>query len=321
MDYAILILCAGELYRKIDSILMNIMNRRTFLLTATTIPLALIVTAKATKSEQVVTPQANLAKLEKASGGRLGVYALNTENGTQIDHRAKERFPLCSTFKVIAASAILARSTQIDGLLQQRIHYKPGDLVSYSPITEKHISEGMTVSELCAAALQYSDNTAGNLLINVLGGTSEVTAYARSIGDSEFRLDRRETDLNSAVPGDPRDTSTPATMAHSLQVLTLGDTLSISQRQQLNKWLRGNTTGAKRIRAAIPANWQIGDKTGSGDYGTANDIAVLWSSEHKPIILAIYYTQEKPDAKWRDDVLVEATEIVLSGFGLTSGVK
>ncbi len=162
--YAIKILCEWDLYRKIDSILMNIMNRRTFLLNAATIPLALIVTEKATKSEQVVTPQANLAKLEKASGERLGVYTLNTENDTQIDHRVEERFPLCSTFKVIAASAILARSTQIDGLLQQRIHYKPGDLVSYSPITEKHISKGMTVSELCAAALQHSDNTAGNLL-------------------------------------------------------------------------------------------------------------------------------------------------------------
>ena len=172
----------------------------------------------------------------------------------------------------------------------------------------------MTISKLCAAALQYSDNTSANLLMKVLGGPSAVTAYARSIGNAEFRLDRWETELNTCIPSDLRDTATPAAMAHSLRLLTLGEVLPPVKTKQLNAWLQGNTTGAKRIRAALPTGWQIGDKTGSGDYGTTNDIAVLWSPKRVPIVLAIYYTQKVPDARWRDDVIESAARIVLDIF-------
>ncbi|MES2365954.1 MAG: class A beta-lactamase [Pseudomonadota bacterium] len=293
---------------------MSSLDRRTFLLTIAAIPFSLSSSAKAAEENQSVSAQANLAILEKTSGGRLGIYAENTENGMHIGHRADERFPFCSTFKVILAAAVLARSTHIAGLMQQRIRYTQSDLAPYSPISEKHVSDGMVVAELCAAALQYSDNTSANLLIKLLGGPSAVTAYARSIGGNEFRLDRTETELNTAIPGDIRDTSTPAAMARSLKSLVLGDALPPPQQRQLAEWMRGNTTGAKRIRAALPADWKAGDKTGSGDYGTANDIAVLWPPSSKPVVLAIYHTQRVVDAKWRDDVIASATKIVLAGF-------
>ena len=295
---------------------MNPMNRRKFLLTATTIPFALRATAWASESMEINSSQTKLMKLEKAAGGRLGLYAINTGNGMLFGHHADERFPMCSTFKVILAAAILERSTRNEGFLQRRIHFKQNDLVAYSPITEKHVMDGMTIAELCAAALQYSDNTSANLLLKVIGGPAAVTAYARSIGNDEFRLDRWETELNTSIPGDPRDTVTPAAMALSLQSLALGDALPQAQREQLNEWLHGNTTGTKRIRAAIPADWQIGDKTGTGDYGTANDIAVLYPQECKPIILAIYYTKEKQNTKWNDDIIVAATRIVIEDFNL-----
>ena len=272
--------------------------------------------AHAANVDPTLAARDKLGQLETTSGGRLGVCAIDTGSGVTITHRADERFPMCSTFKVMAAGAVLAQSERTAHLLQQRIHYRADELVSYSPITEKHIGDGMTVSALCAAALQYSDNTAGNQLIKLLGGPTGVTAYARSIGDSEFRLDRWETALNSAIPNDPRDTTTPSAMAHSLQTLVLGNALSEPQRKQLEDWLRGNTTGGKRIRAALAADWRTGDKTGSGNYGTTNDIAVFWPPERKPVVLAIYYTQDDPKVKWRDDVLVAATRIVLSGLGL-----
>lgn len=290
------------------------MSRRTFLLTAAKLPFALAATAMASESKGIASPQAKLAKLEKTSGGRLGVYAVNADNGVQFGHRADERFPLCSTFKVILAGAILAQSVQDDGLLRKQIYYKQSDLARYSPISEKHVNEGMTVSDLCAAALQHSDNTSANLLMNILGGPPAVTAYARSIGNGEFRLDRWETEMNTSIPGDLRDTVTPAAMVLSLRSLALGDALPPAQREQLNEWLLGNTTGAKRIRAATPASWQVGDKTGSGDYGTTNDIAVLWPPKHKPIALAVYYTQEDPNAKWRDDVIAAAAGIMVDYF-------
>ena len=288
--------------------------RRAFLLAAAALPLAMAGQASTADGHET-SPSSSFAALERTVGGRLGVFAENTGNGAQLCYRADERFPFCSTFKVILAGAVLARSVQAPDLLQRRIRYTREKLAHYSPISAKHLGAGMTVAELCAAALQYSDNTAANLLIKLVGGPSAVTAYARSIGNTAFRLDRWETELNSALPGDLRDTATPAAMAHSLQTLVLGPALPPPQRKQLNDWLLGNTTGTKRIRAAAPAGWQVGDKTGSGDYGTANDIALLWPPRRPPIVVAIYYTQDDAAATWNDDVIAAAARIVVGAFG------
>ncbi len=290
-------------------------NRRTFLLATVSVPIATIWTSWATKGNTAVSAQAQLAKLERTLSGRLGVFALNTANSNQLSYRADEYFPMCSTFKVILVSAILKRSTQINGLMQQRIKYQQSDLVTYSPITKQYLEDGMTVAALCAAAIQYSDNTASNLLMKILGGPKAVTTFARSIGDRPFRLDRWETALNSAIPDDRRDTSTPNAMGKSLQRLALGDALEPHLRAQLQAWLRGNTTGAARIRAGVPADWQVGDKTGTGDYGTANDIAVLWPPRRAPVVVAIYTTQGMKDAKARNDVVASAARIVVDWLG------
>jgi beta-lactamase class A len=290
-------------------------NRRKLLLAAISVPIATIWTSWATQGDTAVAAGAKLAKLEQTLAGRLGVFALNTANGKQLSYRGDEYFPMCSTFKVLLASAILKRSTQIDGLMQQRIKYQQSDLVTYSPITERHLEDGMTVDALCAAAIQYSDNTASNLLMKILGGPGAVTTFARSIGDRQFRLDRWETALNSAIPGDRRDTSTPNAMGRSLQRLALGDALEPYLQVQLQAWLRGNTTGAARIRSGTPADWQVGDKTGTGDYGTANDIGVLWPPRRAPVIVAIYTTQGEKDAKARNDVIALAARIVVDWLG------
>jgi beta-lactamase class A len=290
-------------------------NRRTFLLTAVSVPIATVLNSWVTKGDAAVSAQAQLAKLERTLVGRLGVFALNTANGKQLSYRADEYFPMCSTFKVLLASAILKRSTQIDGLMQQRIKYQQSDLVTYSPITKQHVEDGMTVAALCAAAMQYSDNTASNLLMNLLGGPGTVTAFARSIGDRQFRLDRWETALNSSIPGDRRDTSTPNAMGRSLQRLALEDALEPYLQVQLRAWLQGNTTGAARIRAGVPADWQVGDKTGTGDYGTANDLALLWPPRRAPVVVAIYTTQGQKDTKVRNDAIASAARIVVDWLG------
>ena len=265
----------------------------------------------ATERLSAMSARKQLEAIEKDLGGRLGVFALDTATGEQLGYRADERFAFCSTFKLIAASAILAKSMQMPGLLQQRIAYTKKDLVTYSPITEKHVGAGMTIAELCAAALQYSDNTAANLLIANLGGTDAVTAFARSIGDDVFRLDRWETELNSAIPGDLRDTTTPQAMGNSLNRLALGDALQPAQRAQLCDWLLGNTTGATRIKAGIPSDWKIGDKTGTGDYGTANDVGVVWPVGRAPVIVAIYTTRNAKNAEPRSDTIAAASRVVV----------
>jgi beta-lactamase class A len=290
-------------------------NRRTFLLAAALVPLVIAgplwaVGEPKTTTAKTQVAQAKLAKLESQLQGRLGVFALNTADGTQLSHRADERFPLNSTFKLLLASAILRKSQDVPGLMQQRIKYSPSNLVTYSPVTEKHLKDGMTVAELCAAAVQYSDNTAANLLMKNLGGPGALTAFARSVGDRQFRLNRWETALNTAIPGDPRDTSTPRAIGLSLRKLVLGDGLKAPQRQQLQQWLRGNTTGDTRIRAGVPAGWQVGDKTGTGDYGTAHDVAVLWPPSGAPIVLTVYTAHGRKDAKARGDVIASAARIV-----------
>jgi beta-lactamase class A len=290
-------------------------NRRKLLLAAVSVPMATIWTSWAIKGDAAISAQAQLAKLERTLAGRLGVFALNTANGKQLSYHGDEYFSMCSTFKVLLASAILKHSTQIDGLMQRRIKYQQSDLVTYSPITKQHLEDGMTVSALCAAAIQYSDNTASNLLMKILGGPGAVTTFARSIGDRQFRLDRWETELNSSIPGDRRDTSTPNAMGLSLQRLALGDALEPHLQLQLRVWLQGNTTGAARIRAGVPTDWQVGDKTGSGDYGTANDLAVLWPPRRAPVVVAIYTAQAEKDAKPRNDVIASAAQIIVDWLG------
>jgi len=264
---------------------------------------------------QPASPQAQLAELERAAGGRLGVFVIDTTNAHRIGHRAEERFPFCSTFKLMLAGAVLARSVHDLGLLSRLVHYRQADLAAYSPICEQHVKQGMTVAALCQATLQYSDNTATNLLLKRVGGPAGLTGFARAIGNPDFRLDRIEPALNSALPGDERDTASPVSMALSLKALSLGDALPTAQRKRLNQWLLGNTTGDKRIRAGLPAGWQVGDKTGSGHYGTTNDLGVLWPPQREPLVLAVYYTQDQEDAKWRDDVIAAATRIVVQSLG------
>jgi beta-lactamase class A len=258
-----------------------------------------------------LTPAVLLAKLETESGGRLGVAALNTADGRQLLHRADERFPFCSTFKTMLSAAVLAKEPS---LLKKRVAYSKSDLVAYSPVAGKHVGKGMTVAALCEATIQYSDNAAANLLMKQIGGPAAVTAFARSIGDNEFRLDRMETELNTAVPGDPRDTTTPAAMAASLHKLVLGDGLPPAQRKQLKDWMLGNTTGDTRIRAGVPSNWQVADKTGTGEHGTTNDIAVLWPPGRAPIVLVTYLTQPGKDDKPRSEIIAEAAKIVSEAF-------
>ncbi|RXA95470.1 MULTISPECIES: class A beta-lactamase [Yersinia] len=284
--------------------------RRSLLLAGITLPLThFALPAWATPPESL---DKQLAELERKSNGLLGIAMINTANGRKIQYRGTQRFPFCSTFKFMLAAAVLGQSQSQPNLLNKHIKYHESDLLSYAPITRKNLAQGMSVSELCAATIQYSDNTAANLLIKELGGIAAVNEFARSIGDHTFRLDRLEPDLNTALPNDPRDTTTPAAMAASLNKLVLGDALPAAQREQLAIWLKGNTTGGETIRAGAPADWIVGDKTGGGDYGTTNDIAVLWPPTGAPIILVIYFTQREKDAKPRRDVLAEATKMVLS---------
>jgi beta-lactamase class A len=250
--------------------------------------------------------QAGFADLERIHGGRLGVTVLDVAAGRRIEHRADEKFAMSSTYKFLAAAFVLARVDRQEDSLNRRILYSRDSLVPYSPITEKYVGDvGMTLGEICEAAMTLSDNTAGNLILESFGGPAQLTTFARSLGDDVTRLDRTETDLNEAKPGDSRDTTTPAAMANNVRKLVLGDVLSMPSRDLLSNWMIENRTGDKRLRAGIPEGWRVGDKTGSGGNAGTNDIAVIWPPDHGPIVVTAYFAESPAPDDVRNMVLTE----------------
>jgi beta-lactamase class A len=291
---------------------MMIMMSRRGLLTGSLLALSALSNRPAVAADSRAQLQQALADLERRHGGRLGVAILDTAASQPIAYRGGELFPLCSTVKFLAAAFVLARVDRKQDSLDRRITYAKHDLVAHSPVTEKHVEAGLTLGEICEAALTLSDNTAGNLMLASFGGPAGLTAYARSLGDRATRLDRWETALNEATPGDPRDTTTPLAMLGNLRQTVLGDALTNTSRAQLTAWLVANKTGDQRLRAGVPQGWRVGDKTGSGDRNTTNDIAILWPPERAPLIVTAYYTGAEASADERNAILAEVGRLAVA---------
>lgn len=253
---------------------------------------------------------AELDRLAAEFDARLGVYALDTGTGRVVAYHADERFAYSSTFKALAAGAVLAATT--DAELDQEVAYAAEDLVTYSPITEQQVDTGMTLREVADAAVRYSDNTAGNLLLERLGGPDGFRAVLRELGDEVTEPARWEVELNAFTPGDIRDTSTPRALATSLAAYAAGDALADPDRRLLTDWLVRNTTGDELIRAGVPDGWTVGDKTGAGRYGTRNDIGLVWPPERaEPIVLAVMSRRDAPEAEFDNALIARATEVVV----------
>ena len=244
--------------------------------------------------------------IERRSGGRLGVAVVDTGTGAAYAYRGDERFPLTSTFKFLAAALVLSRVDRGQESLSRLVAVRPSDLLAYAPVTEKRVGGApMSVAELCEAAVESSDNTAGNLLLRSFGGPPELTAYVRGLGDGMTRLDRIEPDLNEATPGDPRDTTTPNAMLRNIRRLVLGDVLARASRDRLTRWLLANKVGDRKLRAQLPAGWRVADKTGGGGHGSNNDVGVLWPPGRAPIVVTAFLTDTQADPARRDAALAE----------------
>jgi beta-lactamase class A len=253
---------------------------------------------------------AAFAQLEETNGGRLGVAVLDTATGERSGYRADERFPMCSTFKFLLASAVLQRVDGHRETLDRAVAIPSKPLLFNSPLTEPHAGGTMTVAALCQATLTRSDNTAANLLLETIGGPSGITSFSRSLGDTVTRLDRIETSLNESLDGDPRDTTSPTAMAGDLKSVLLGNVLSQRSRDILAFWMEASLTGLERLRAKLPASWRVADKTGANGEHTSNDIAVIWPAGKPPIIVAAYITQcTGPESK-RAAMLAEIGQLV-----------
>jgi beta-lactamase class A len=256
-----------------------------------------------------------VAAIEQRTGAQIGIAAVDTGSGKRLDYRSEERFPMCSTFKFLAAAAVLKRMDEGKEKLDRFVSYGEKDILEYAPVTKAHLKDGgMTLGGLCAAAIEQSDNTAGNLLLDTIGGPAGLTNFARSIGDKTTRLDRKEPELNNVTAGDERDTTSPAAMCANMRRLVLGNALSESSRRQLEDWLQQNETGTLMIRAGVPKAWIVGDKTGRCGNGATNDVAIIRPSGRAPIVVAVYSIGSTSSADDRAGILAEAARVMVESL-------
>ena len=249
---------------------------------------------------------ADFAQIEFKVAGRLGVAVLDTDSGRSLAWRADELFPMCSTFKWLLAAQLLTRIDAGEEQGDRVVPYASRDLLEHSPVTSANLEQGrMPVLDLAAAAVSQSDNTAANLLLDAVGGPASLTGYLRNLGDPVTRLDRMEPQLNAATPGDPRDTTTPFAMVENMNYLLLGDGLSEGSRVKLIDWLVGSVTGREKLRAGLSAAWPTGDKTGMGGYGSTNDVAIVWPTGRKPVLIAAYLTETTAGVPSRNNALAD----------------
>jgi beta-lactamase class A len=297
---------------------MNELSRRRALVVGTVLVGAVACNAKPAQprlsdpAEPLPPIDDRIVALERRHNAHAGVFALDLGSGRTVNYHADDMFAMCSTFKTYAAASVLQRCDRGELRLTDQVFVNPAGIKPNSPVTERQAGHAMALSDLCAAALQRSDNTAGNLLLTTIGGPPAITEFARTIGDDKTRLDRWETELNTAIPGDPRDTSTPQALAHGYQTLLTGTALAESSRQQLDAWMRGNTTSS--IRTALPSGWASADKTGSGDYGSTNDIGIAYGPDGRNLLLAIMTRSaaDEPQAENQRPLIGELTAQVLS---------
>ncbi len=251
-----------------------------------------------------------VAAIEADIGGRVGIAVHDLKGNSLFFYKSDQRFPMSSTFKALLCGAILSRVDAGQEDLDRVISYEPRDIVSYSPITENHTESGMSVGALCEVTVTISDNTAGNLLLDTVGGPDGFTQFLRTLGDTTTRLDRWETALNEGTPNDPRDTTTPDAILRSLNALAFQDALSPTSQKQLRQWMIDDKVADALLRSILPDGWRIGDKTGAGGHGARGIIAILWPTEAEPLLVAIYLAENNQPIETRNKAIARLGSIV-----------
>jgi beta-lactamase class A len=277
-------------------------DRRHFLIAASSLVLSPVLAEEA--------PPA-LATYERDTGGRIGVYAENVSTGAKIGWRAEERFVMCSTFKASLAAFVLARVDKGVDRLEDMVAYGPKDIEDYAPVAKQNLAQGaMSVSDMCKAIVELSDNTCANLLLARVGGPAALTGFWRRAGDTVSRLDHNEPELNRSPPGDPHDTTTPSAMAGNLRGFLLGTVLTPGSRAQLTQWMVDCKTGNNRLRGGFPKDWKVGDKTGNNGKDASGDIAMAWPASGGPVLVCAYTQGGSPTPQQFEAVFKEIGTMV-----------
>lgn len=276
-----------------------------------TLLLCIITTFAFASSKQDIRLKNNLRKIETQYGGKIGVYTINRNNWKNFSFQSSFYFPVCSTYKILVVGAILEQDIKHKGLLNEKVRITPESISGYSPITKKHIDKTMTIADLCHASI-LSDNTATNLLIKKLGGLKKLRQFGLSLNDHATKIADTEPEINKVSLRTNLNKTTPKIMARDINKLAFSnDVLDKKHRLLFKKWLRDNETGDNRIAAVIPNHWEVGDKTGTCEYGTTNDVAIIWPQDNRAIAMSIFYTQADKDSDANEKVLRKVAKLVL----------
>lgn len=253
------------------------------------------------------------AAIEEQLQARVGVAVVDTGSGQSWLYRADERFPMASTAKTLVCAALLQQG---EPLLHSPILLQPDDIQTYAPVTKELVGQTLSAFQLCEITLRSSDNTAVNMVLKVLGGPIAVTSFLRTIGDQSTRLDRMEPEVNEATPGDERDTTTPSAMAATMRALLLGSALNPTEREQLVEWLKANEVAGPLLRAGVPSDWLVADRSGSAEYGTRGVAAVLWPAQHAPLVVAVYITETEAPIEARNAAIASLGQAIAEELSL-----
>lgn len=252
-----------------------------------------------------------LEALERKLEGQVGLFAVRTTQ--TLAWRPDQRFAYCSVFKWVLAAAVLRAAQDKRLALTQAVPFTQKDLVERCDFVRAHLAEGkLSVAELCAATTRESDNAAAGLLETLVGGPAALRAFTESQGDTTTRFDRLEPELNTNLPGDPRDTSTARAMTLLLRQSFESDVLDAGSKTQLFAWMRAAQTGLTRIRAAVPRAWDAGDRTGTSVNGAVNDVAVLRPPNGAPLYVSVFVNSPRNDLKAGAAAIAEATRLVIA---------
>ena len=291
-------------------------DRRTFLAVAAALPAACSGTIPEPPAAKGAAERFEAIRAVLGPDGRIGVAAIDTGSGRRLLHDPDGRYPLASTFKLALAAMVLAEAEAARLRLDEKLPFGPEDPLDNSPVIEANLASGrLAVEALAAAIVVRSDNSAANILLRRLGGPEALTRFMRAAGDPVSRLDRYEMELGSNLPGDPRDTTTPAAMAGLVRALVLGDRLSPTSRARLVEWLTNAVPGPDRLRAGLPSGWRFGHKTGTASNGGVNDVGVAWPPGRAPIVIASYQSGGDAAMPARAAAHAAVARLVVERFG------
>ena len=232
---------------------------------------------------------------EKASGAVVGVSVLHLESGRHASFRGGERFQMASVFKVPVAIAVFGAVEKGTLRLDEEVEIRPSERRKVGPLDDEW-KPGMrvTVGRMVDVMLVFSDNTAADKLCALLGGPRAVERDLASRGVAGVRISLDEKGMGAAMVKDlaafelgAENGASPDAIAALLARLFRGELLSRASTDRILDAMRRCSTGDRRLRAGLPKDTEVFDKTGTVR-SCSNDAGIVRLPDGTHFALAVF---------------------------------